>query len=180
MKSFLTLLIFTVFLSAGNVEAQDVGRKKNIKFKYAEKHSEAISATTTSPLDSDAIYYSRFIDPVFQDTIYDYLRFFPEGQLYRSGNYRQVPTEEDVTHENLQRGYHGYYYIEDMVLHMEIYIDRYSDKEYYEATFDDSAVTIYKTKTMRSDINMIASVRKDTTVYHKTPMTLPDDVKPGW
>lgn len=180
MMKLLTIIIVIFSLFAENAEAQDTGRKKKIKFKYAGKQSQRISAADTSPIDFDAVYYSMFVDPVFQDTIYDYLRFFPEGQLYRSGDTHQLPDREDVENKNLQQGYPGYYYIEDTILHMEIYVDRYSDKEYYEATFNDSTISIYKTKTMRSDIDMIASVRKDTTVYHKIPMTLSGDVIPDW
>jgi hypothetical protein len=180
MIKSLTFLLLLFSLLAEKAEAQDAGRKKSIKFKYAEKQSEVITTTIPSPIDFDAVYYSIFVDPVFQDTLYDYLRFFSEGQLFKSGDKQQLPTEADVKNENLEKGYHGYFYIEDNVLHMELYIDRYSDKEYYEATFNDRIITIYKTKTMRSNINMIASVRKDTTVYNKIPMTLPNDVKPNW
>ncbi len=175
----LALLFLFISISTETVKAQDLPRESKINFKYKGKFSEHLSSSDTLPIDINAIYYSIFVDPVFQDTIYDYLRFFPKGQLFRSGNYPHEPSVTEAQQENLRLGYHGYYYIEDTLLHMEIYTDRYSDKEYFVATFNDSTINIYKTKTMRAP-DILAATRKDTIIYQKKSVAFPDNVSPHW
>ena len=115
-----------------------------IKFKFAKKqYLNQLKELTVFPIDTNAVYVSGRFDTYQNDTLYAYYRFFENGDVFLSHEYKNFPTETECN--DLIYGKWGMYAIKGDELIMEMYVRGFPSVYWYNfAKVDEDKLKFYK------------------------------------
>lgn len=138
MKKRLFILFFVAVLLPSEIWAQRVMsddilekyesyQRPKSKFKFAKKQNIAVlKALKVLPIDTNAVYVSSS----YQNApYYRYTRFFSNGEVFVSHEYKNSPTEQECN--DLSYGKWGMYSVKDDELIMEIYMRGFPSRYWY-------------------------------------------------
>ena len=140
-RSGLFILFFVIVLLPSEILAQRVMsddilekyesyQRPKKKFKFSKKQSIAeLKALTVLPVDTSAIYISSVFFSYQNATYYTYTRFFSNGEVFISHEYKSIPTEQECN--DLSYGKWGMYAVKGDELIMEIYVRGFPSHYWY-------------------------------------------------
>lgn len=141
MKKRLFILFFVAVLLPSEIWAQRVlsddrlekyysYQRPKSKFKFAKKQNIAeLKALTVLPVDTNAVYVSGSFDSYQNDTLYTYYRFFKNGEVFLSHEYKSSPTEQECN--DLSYGKWGMYAVKENDLIIETYAHGFPSRYWY-------------------------------------------------
>ena len=154
-KSRLFILFCVIVLMPSEILAQRVMsddilekyesyQRPKSKFKFAKKNKIAeLKALTVLPVDTNAVYVSGKFDTYQNDTLYTYYRFFKNGEVFLSHEYKSFPTEQECN--DLSYGKWGMYAVKGDELIMEIYVRGFPSIYWYNyAKIEGDKLKFYK------------------------------------
>ncbi len=141
MKRILFFLFFVITLFPAEILAQraisdDILKKyysyqrPKSKFKFAKKQNIAeLKALTVLPVDTNEVYVSGVFNSYEKDTFYTYTRFFNNGEVFISHEYKSSPTEQECN--DLSYGKWGMYAVKENDLIIETYAHGFPSRYWY-------------------------------------------------
>lgn len=113
-------------------------------------------------IDTNSVYIHYFHRDQKHDSLFFFLRFFSNGQVFKSDYYLSIPNEKECN--DLNYGKKGFYTIKDSIIIMEFYLNDYDGYWLYYYKKNKNIFEYIKVR-KRNTLFLILEEKKQTKFY---------------